>query len=80
MEKLDIQRLKSSLQYLKSKQRELKKHPENDNRSLESIIKYLKKDMIDQFNLTKYDLYIKQDLKNTETFIDSVRKIIETNS
>lgn len=80
MEKLDIQRLKSSLQYLKSKQRELKRNPENQNRSIESIIKYLKKDIIDQFKLANYDIYINQEVKNTELFIDSVQKIIENNS
>lgn len=80
MEKLDIQRLKSSLQYLKSKQRELKRNPESQNRSIESIIKYLKKDIIDQFKLANYDIYINQEVKNTELFIDSVQKIIENNS
>ena len=80
MEKLDIQRLKSSLQYLKSKQRELKRNPENQNRSIESIIKYLKKDIIDQFKLANYDIYINQEVKNTELFIDSVQKIIDSNS
>ncbi|WP_291285484.1 hypothetical protein [Flavobacterium sp.] len=79
MEKLMVQRLKKSLDYLKSKQRELKKLNEEDTRTLESIIKYLKKDMIDQYELTEYDLYIKQDVKNTETFISSVQKIIDDN-
>ncbi len=74
-----VQRLKKSLDYLKSKQRELKKLNEEDTRTLESIIKYLKKDMIDQYELTEYDLYIKQDVKNTETFISSVQKIIDDN-
>jgi hypothetical protein len=73
------QRLKKSLDYLKSKQRELKKLNEEDTRTLESIIKYLKKDMIDQYKLNEYDLYIKQDVKNTETFISSVQKIIDDN-
>lgn len=74
-----MQRLKKSLDYLKSKQRELKKLNEEDTRTLESIIKYLKKDMIDQYKLNEYDLYIKQDVKNTETFISSVQKIIDDN-
>ncbi|OXA88036.1 hypothetical protein [Flavobacterium hibernum] len=80
MEKLNIQRLKSSLQYLESKQRELKRNSESQNRSIESIIKYLKKDIIDQFKLANYDIYINQEVKNTELFIDSVQKIIESNS
>jgi len=79
LEKLMVQRLKKSLDYLKSKQRELKKLNEEDTRTLESIIKYLKKDMIDQYKLNEYDLYIKQDVKNTETFISSVQKIIDDN-
>ena len=78
MEKTEIQRLKKSLQYLESKQRELKKQEENDTRSIESIIKYLKKDMIQQFNLTDYDSLIKQQLKNTDVFIVHVRYIIES--
>ena len=78
MESLEIQRLKKSLQYLESKQRELKKQEENDTRSIESIIKYLKKDMIQQFNLADYDPLIKQQLKNTDVFIVHVRYIIES--
>lgn len=80
MEKLNIQRLKKSLQYLESKQRDLKRHLENDTRSLDSIIKYLKKDIIEQFKLSDYDLSIKHEIKNTDFFINSVQKIIETNS
>lgn len=79
MEKLNVQRLKKSLDYLQSKQRELERQNETDTRPLESLIKYLKKDMIDQYKLTEYDLYIKQDVKNTEDFISSVQKIIDDN-
>ncbi len=79
MEQLHIQRLKKSLQYLESKRRELKKQEGNDTRTIESIIKYLKKDMIHQFKLTDYNLYIKQDIKDTEAFIISVKEIIESN-
>ncbi|KQX15363.1 hypothetical protein [Flavobacterium sp. Root420] len=79
MEKLELQRLKKSLQYLESKQRELKKQQENDTRSHESIIKYLKKDMVHQFQLTDYDASIKQEIKNTDVFIIQVKYIIENN-
>lgn len=79
METLDVQRLIKSLDYLKSKQRELQKQSGTDTRTLESIIKYLKKDMVDLYKLTNYDLYIKQDVKNTEVFISSVQKIIDDN-
>ena len=78
MESLEIQRLKKSLQYLESKQRELKKQDENDTRSIESIIKYLKKDMIQQFNLTDYDSLIKQQIKDTDVFIIHVKYLIES--
>jgi len=78
LESLEIQRLKKSLQYLESKQRELKKQDENDTRSIESIIKYLKKDMIQQFNLTDYDSLIKQQIKDTDVFIIHVKYLIES--
>lgn len=78
MEKTEIQRLKKSLQYLESKQRELKKQQNNDTRSIESIIKYLKKDMIQQFNLTDYDSLIKQQIKDTDVFIIHVKYMIES--
>ena len=78
MESLEIQRLKKSLQYLESKQRELRKQQENDTRSLESIIKYLKKDLVHQFSLMDFDPLIKQEIKNTDVFISRVKYIIET--
>jgi uncharacterized membrane protein (DUF106 family) len=80
LEELNVQRLKKALDYLQSKQREIQRARENDTRTIESLTKYLKKDMIDQFELAKYDLYIKQDVKNTETFINSVQHIIDSHS
>lgn len=80
MEKIHTLRLTKSLDYLKSKQRELKRQQENDTRSLDSMIKYLKKDMVDQYKLTDYDLSIKQDIKDTDYFISNVQKIIESYS
>ncbi|OXA80938.1 hypothetical protein SAMN05444397_101773 [Flavobacterium aquidurense] len=79
MEKLELQRLKKSVQYLESKQRELKKQQDNDTRSIESIIKYLKKDMIQQFKLMDYDSLIKQQIKDTDVFIIHVKYIIVSN-
>jgi hypothetical protein len=76
---INVQRLKKTLAYLESKQRELTKHSENDTRSIESMIKYLKKDMLEQFNLHEYDIYIKNEIGNTEAFIKSVKNIIEEN-
>ena len=76
---MELQRLKKSLQYLESKQREFKKHQENDTRSVESIIQYLKKDMIHQFKLVDYNPAIKQEIKNTDTFIIHVKYIIKSN-
>lgn len=77
MDKLSIQRLKKTLSYLESKQRELKRQNNSDTRSIESMIKYLKKDMLEQFNLISYDIYIKEEAKNTEIFIRSVKNIID---
>ncbi|MGN7808738.1 hypothetical protein [Flavobacterium sp. KACC 22758] len=80
MDKVSIQRLKKTLAYLESKQRELKRQYETDTRSIESMIKYLKKDMLEQFSLADYDIYIKNEMKNTETFIRSVKNIIDDHS
>ncbi|WET04363.1 hypothetical protein [Flavobacterium sp. YJ01] len=77
--KLNVQKLKETLNYLESKQRELKRQSDTDTRSLESMIKYLKKDMIDQYNLADHHLTIKQEMKNTEAFIEHVNSIIEIN-
>ena len=80
MDKINVQRLKKTLAYLESKQRELKRNHENDTRSIESMIKYLKKDMLEQFKLSHYDIYIKGEINNTEVFIQSVQSIIDSNS
>ena len=78
--KLDVQKLKETLKYLESKQRELKRQNQNDNRSLESMIKYLKKDMMEQHALADHHQLIKQEIKDTETFIENVKNIIKINS
>ncbi|MBE8725781.1 hypothetical protein [Flavobacterium hungaricum] len=80
MGKLNVQRLKETLNYLQSKQRELKRQQETDTRSLESMIKYLKKDMMEQYHLSEHHVSIKQEIKDTEAFIENVKNIIETNS
>lgn len=80
MGKLNVQRLKETLNYLQSKQRELKRQQETDTRSLESMIKYLKKDMMEQYQLFEHHVSIKQEIKDTEAFIENVKNIIETNS
>lgn len=77
--KLNVQRLKETLNYLESKHRELKRQSNTDTRSLESMIKYLKKDMVDQYNLADHHSTIKQEIKNTEAFIEHVNSIIEVN-
>ncbi|MBF4515623.1 hypothetical protein IRZ71_04680 [Flavobacterium sp. ANB] len=79
MEKRNVQRLKKTLDYLESKQRELKRQYETDTRSIESMIKYLKKDMLDQFNLSDYHISIQQEIKNTDAFINNVKDIIKVN-
>ncbi|MWB94146.1 hypothetical protein GON26_07205 [Flavobacterium sp. GA093] len=80
MEKINIQRLKETLKYLESKQRELKRNSDSDTRSIESMIKYLKKDMMEQFKLSEHDEAIKHVIRDTETFIQTVENIIEENS
>ena len=80
LERVNVQGLKKTLDYLQSKQRELARQQENDTRSIESIIKYLKKDMVDRYKLADYDVLIKQDIKNTVGFISNVQKIIDLNS
>ncbi|CAM3610669.1 hypothetical protein [Flavobacterium chungbukense] len=77
--KLNVQKLKETLNYLEAKQRELKRQSHTDTRSLESMIKYLKKDMIDRYNLADHHLTIKQEIKDTEAFIEHVNSIIEVN-
>lgn len=78
--KLNIQRLKETLKYIESKHRELKREDQNDTRSLESMIKYLKKDMIEQYNLSDHHVSIKHEIKDTDAFIQNVKTIIEINS
>ncbi|PBI91673.1 hypothetical protein BSF41_12770 [Flavobacterium sp. ACN2] len=78
--KLNVQKLKETLKYLESKQRELKKQNQNDTRSLESMIKYLKKDMMEQHDLSDHHQLIKQEIKDTESFIENVKNIIKINS
>ncbi|TDX14336.1 hypothetical protein [Flavobacterium sp. S87F.05.LMB.W.Kidney.N] len=78
--KLNVQRLNETLKYLESKHRELKKANQNDTRSLDSVIKYMKKDMIEQYNLSDHHSTIKQEIKDTEAFIENVKEIIEINS
>ena len=80
MEELDVQRLKKALDYLESKQRELKREHQNDTRSIDSLIKYLKRDMLERFHLSRYDHEIKPEIKNTENFISNVKNILEKNS
>lgn len=76
MDPVNIQRLQKTLAYLESKQRELIRGHTHDTRSIESLIKYLKKDMLEQFQLAAYDTIIKEELNNTESFIRRVQKII----
>ncbi|WP_125722538.1 hypothetical protein [Flavobacterium ustbae] len=80
MGKLNVQKLKETLKYLETKQRELKRQDQNDTRSLESMIKYLKKDMLEQHSLSDHHQLIKQEIKDTESFIENVKNIIKINS
>lgn len=78
--KLNVQKLKETLKYIESKHNEIKRQGQNDTRSLESMLKYLKKDMIEQYNLSDHHLSIKQEVKDTDAFIENVKTIIEQNS
>ncbi|MBP4136818.1 hypothetical protein J3495_01855 [Flavobacterium sp. P7388] len=80
MEKLNIQRLSQTLNYLESKQRELERQMQNDTRSIDSMIRYIKRDMLNEFQLSDFDASIKHQLKNTENFILIVQNIIEENT
>ena len=78
--KLNVQKLKETLKYIESKHNEIKRQGQNDTRSLESMLKYLKKDMIEQYNLSDHHLSIKQEVNDTDAFIENVKTIIEQNS
>lgn len=78
MDNSEIQKLKATLEYLKSKQRELKRqHETDDTRSIESIIKYLKRDMMKYYNLENYYQYTKDDIRNTDVFIRTLQDILK---
>lgn len=79
MDNKDFQKLQDSLHFLESKQRDLKRYNQvnADARAFESLIGYLKRDMILVFNLAAYDAEIMQRLKNTDVFIENVKSIIK---
>ncbi|MDX6182717.1 hypothetical protein SGQ44_10065 [Flavobacterium sp. Fl-77] len=72
--------MSQTLNYLESKQRELERQMQNDTRSIDSMIRYIKRDMLNEFQLSDFDASIKHQLKNTENFILIVQNIIEENT
>ncbi|WP_236025378.1 hypothetical protein [Flavobacterium geliluteum] len=44
------------------------------------MIRYIKRDMLNEFQLSDFDASIKHQLKNTENFILIVQNIIEENT
>ncbi|KUJ59079.1 hypothetical protein AR687_25020 [Flavobacteriaceae bacterium CRH] len=79
MDKVDFQKLQDSLRFLESKQRDLKRYKQVDQdvRSFESLIRYLKRDMILVFNLDRYDAEITEKINNTDFFIENVQRTIK---
>lgn len=77
MDKKDFQKLQDSLRFLESRQRELKRDDKADTRAFDSLIRYLKKDMIFVFNLAAYDAEIIAKSSNTDVFIEKVKRIIQ---
>ncbi|UUF12421.1 MULTISPECIES: hypothetical protein [Flavobacterium] len=79
MDKKDLQKLQDSLRFLESKQRDLKRYKRRDAdvRAFDSLIRYLKRDMIIVFHLAAYDVEIIEKSKDTDVFIENVQSIIK---
>ncbi|WP_269227661.1 hypothetical protein [Flavobacterium eburneipallidum] len=77
MDKDLLNKLKSSLDEIKIKQNEFKREKNKKSRdSIDSLITRLKNNLISNYNLTNYDLYIKTESHNTEFFIHDVESIL----
>ena len=77
MEKDILNKLKSSLDEIKIKQNEFKREKNKKAQdSLESLITILKNNLVSNYNLMDYDLYIKSESHNTNFFIHDVESII----
>lgn len=77
MDKDLLNKLKSSLDEIKIKQNEFKREKNKKSRdSMDSLITRLKNNLISNYNLTNYDLYIKTESHNTEFFIHDVESIL----
>ena len=77
MEKETIEKIKLSLDEIKIKQIQLNKEKNKKGKSLlDAIITHLKNNLISNFNLMEYDLYIKSDSHNTDFFIHDIEMLI----
>ncbi|MDI5897637.1 hypothetical protein [Flavobacterium yafengii] len=77
MEKDILKKLKSSLGEIKIKQNEFKREKNKKSQnSIDSLITVLKNNLISNYNLLDYDLYIKSESHNTEFFIHDVESVI----
>lgn len=77
MEKDILKKLKSSLNEIKIKQNEFKREKNKKaQNSIDSLITVLKNNLISNYNLMDYDLYIKSESHNTEFFIHDVESIL----
>lgn len=72
-----IEKLKNDLNFIKIKTSEKKlRKKQNEKDSLELQIQYLTKQMIEKYELLKYDLGIKMESHKTKFFILDVENII----
>lgn len=77
MEKDILNKLKSSLSEIKIRQNEFKREKNKKSQnSIDSLITVLKNNLISNYKLMDYDLYIKSESHNTDFFIHDVESIL----
>ena len=77
MEKETIEKLKLGLDEIKIKQIQLNKEKNKKSKSsVDAIITHLKNNLISNFKLMEYDLYIKSESHNTDFFIHDIEMLI----
>lgn len=77
MEKETLEKLKLGLNEIKVKQIEFNKEKNKKNKgSIDTTITHLKDNLISNFKLMDYDLYIKSESHSTNFFIHDVEMLI----
>ena len=77
MEKETLSKLKDSLDEIRIKYNEyLRAKNKKEKESISTWLTILKNNLISNYNLMKYDLYIKSESYNTEYFLFDVNNII----